>query len=272
MNWHAHASHELEIAEVKQMQLDHNAAKFWGWHEGMFIAGNDDLIALRLYTGHTYENVTRALWKKLCAGAELVADIGTHSGIFTLDAYRAGALRVFSAEPHPINYSRLVMNLRYNGFDAGGAFFGAIGSENQIDFLLVKQMYLCHAAGRVGLHNENGTEFPVKVVRMDSILPKRIWAKLKAVKIDAENYTPNVLDGMAGIFSEGNRPDMILECTYNGMTDKLKSLGYRFWRIWETGKIEEVEDLTPYNPNDNYNGTHEDCRNRFASVKELPKE
>jgi len=271
MNWAAHASHEMEIQEVQKMQTDRNSDKFWGWHEGMYIGGNDDLIALRLKTGNAYESVTRALWRKICKEAELVADIGTHSGIFTLDAYRSGAKKVFSAEPHPINYARMVLNLRHNGFPATGAFFGACGNVDKIDNLLVKQMYICHAAGRVGLHNKNGDEIPVRVIRLDTVLQPEKWQDLKAVKIDAENYTPNVIDGMSKIFAKGFRPDFIIECTESGMGDRLRSLGYRFWRIWETGTIEEVDDLAPHNPNNNYNGTHEDCRNRFASVKDLPE-
>jgi FkbM family methyltransferase len=266
-DWTPYARHELSFDEARELG---SQPKYWGWADGMFIAGNDDLIALRFKDGHGYESVTREIWKRVCKDAPLVADIGTHSGVFALDAYRAGAKLVFCAEPHPINFSRLVMNLRYNGFDYGGCFFGAIGDENKVGSLLVKNGYMVHAGGRMGLKNKNGMEYPAKCVRLDSVLNRDGWKDLKALKIDAENYTPKVINGMAGIFAEGYRPDLIIECLEEGMGGYLKGLGYRFWRIWESGTVEEVEDLLPYNPDNNYNGTHEYCRNRFASVNGLP--
>lgn len=269
IDWSKYAGHELRLEEVQQMTL--NTPKFWGWANGMFIGGNDDFIALRFHNGHAYEPVTRELWRRLCNGAEFVADIGTHSGTFTLDAFRAGAKIVFSAEPHPINYARLVLNIRYNGFSPLNAFFGAIGDEDKVSTLLVKNgLFNCHAAGRVGLHNKNGIEIPIRVGRLDSLFQQSAWPMLRALKIDAENYTPNVLVGMKGIFDAGHRPDLIIECTESGMGDMLKALGYKFWRIWETGRIEPADDLAPHNPDNNYNGTDEDCRNRFASVRGLP--
>jgi len=258
--------HEVPLNEVRD--LFKNTPKTWGFVGGMFIGGNDDGIALRFLHGKQYEPMTRNLWRLLCKDAELVADIGAHTGTFTLDAWNSGAKFVFSAEPHPINYSRLVLNLRYNGFPCGGVMYGAMGDVDKIDMLLVKQMFLCHAAGRVGMHNVNGHELPVRVHRMDTLIEEEFWPTLKVVKIDAENYTLNTLVGMGKILN--HKPDLILECTQTGMTEVLKPLGYRFWNIWETGKIEEVEDLTPYNPGNNYNGTDEDCRNRFCSVKGLP--
>jgi FkbM family methyltransferase len=260
------ARHELRLSEVKAMS---GGRKYWGFAEGMFIAGNDDMIALRFLNGHGYESVTREIWKRCCRGAGLVADVGTHSGVFSLDAWRAGAQAVFSAEPHPINYSRLVMNLRFNGFDPSGCFFGAMGDVDRVGNLRVNGgLIYVHAAGRMDVGG--GLEFPVRMRRLDSVILEAGWKDLAVVKIDAENFTPNVIDGMGKIFEAGHRPDLIIECIDGGMGPKLKSLGYKFWRIWETGRVEEVDDLVPHNPGKNYNGTDEDCRNRFASVRGLP--
>jgi FkbM family methyltransferase len=274
IDWSQYASHELLLDELTALNRADsvNKTKHWGWVNGMYCAGNDDMISFRFHKGHNYESVTRELWKRLCKGAELVADIGTHSGIFTLDAYKAGAKLVLAVEPHPINFARMVMNLRYNGFDYSGTFFGAAGDEDRDGSLVISDgLFRCHAASRMDVDKKGDQqELPTRLVRVDSVIHTDYWPKLKVVKIDAENFTPNVLLGMERIFSAGFRPDLIIECTESGMGDHLKGLGYKFWRIWETGKIEEVEDLTPYNPGNNYNGTDEDCRNRFASVRGLP--
>jgi len=268
IDWSQYAHHELTLKEVQQLS---KSAKIWGWVDGMYLAGNDDMIALRFANGKNYETVTRELWRRLCSKERLAIDVGTHSGIFTLDAFRAGCKRVLSIEPHPINYARLVMNVRYNGFPTDGLFYGAVGDENKVSALLVKtQLIFVHAAGRMGMHNEKGQELPQRSMRLDTLIPKQMWGEVDVAKIDAENWTLNALKGMGGVLD--HKPELILECTEPGMGEFLKPLGYRFWRIWETGKIEEVEDLIPHNPNNNYNGTDEDCRNRFASVRGLPED
>lgn len=261
------AAHEMSLDEVVRMNAENKG--YWGWANGMFIAGSDDFIAMRFKTGHEYESVTRALWRKLCKDAPLVADIGTHSGVFTLDAFRAGANAVICAEPHPINYSRLVMNLRKNGFPCAGVFYGAIGDSNRLGSLLVKgALTHCNAGNRMDMKNPNGHELPVRVQRLDTLVPQSMWPDLKVVKIDAENWTPQVLIGMGDMLKHA--PDLIVECIESGMAEILKPYGYKFWKIFESGRIEETNDVEPYNPEKNYNGTHEDCRNRFASVRGLP--
>lgn len=260
---------ELGIVRMREIA---QRPKLWGWVEAegyqMYQAGNDDMIALRFMSGHTYEPQTRALWRKLCSKAQIAVDVGTHSGVFSLDAHLAGAKFVLSIEPHPVNYARLVMNLRRNNFKYDGVFLGGASNENTVRMMLVKDMYRVHAAGRVGVKNANGTEIPVRVATLDSLLKPELHAKVAVVKIDAENLTPAVLEGMPKILE--HRPDLIIECTESGMGEKLRALGYKFWRIWENREIEEVGDLSPHNPGNNYNGTDENCRNRFASVRGLP--
>ena len=277
VDWSQYARPELGLKDVQD--LSRKTAKHWGFvpvgnvgHEKtsmMFEGGNDDFIVLRFLNKKWYESVTRELWRRICTDAPLVVDVGTHSGIFTMDAFRAGAKRVVSCEPHPINYARLVLNLRANGYPTEGLFYGAVGDENKVSALLVKNgLTHCHAAGRMDMHNPNGMEIPTRVARLDALIPQEMWPELRAVKIDAENWTPHVIRGMGKILE--HHPDLIIECTEPGMGEMLKPYGYRFWRIWETGKIEETDDLLPHNPNKNYNGTDEDCRNRLASVRGLP--
>jgi FkbM family methyltransferase len=260
---------EIGIVRLREIA---GRQKYWGWVEAegylMYQGGNDDMIALRFQSGHTYEPQTRALWRKLCSRAEIAVDVGTHSGVFTLDAHLAGAKLVLSVEPHPINYARLVMNMRRNNFTCDGVFLGAAGDEDAVRMMMVKEIYRVHAAGQVGVDSDDGIHIPVRVARLDSLVNAEMHAKVSVLKIDAENLTPAVLDGMPKILE--HRPDLIVECTEGGLTEKLRPLGYKFWRIWENREIEGVDDLAPHNPGDNYNGTDENCRNRFASCKGLP--
>jgi FkbM family methyltransferase len=254
--------HEASLREIQN--LFKTTPKTWGWVNGMFLGGNDDLITLRFLRGLDYEPHTRKIWRELSKNAEWVVDVGSHSGLFTIEAFRSGAKKVLSAEPNPINYSRLVLNLRYNGFSVDNAYFGAIGDQNTVQMLAMSNLTFCNAAG--SLYKQGNIKIPVRVVRLDTLLAKDDWPKVKVLKIDAENATPQVLRGMGGILE--HKPDIILECTQDGMEEILKPCGYNYWKIWEDGRLEE-SDLKPFNPDNNYNGTHEDCRNRLCSVKGL---
>lgn len=77
---------------IKDLRRDSN---YWGWvnHDGykMFLGGSDCGVALRLNAGFDYEPESLKLWANLCKGSELAVDIGAHTGIYSLAAFRHGA-------------------------------------------------------------------------------------------------------------------------------------------------------------------------------------
>lgn len=254
------------MTAVRKIQELIDGPEFWGWVEGMYLAGNDCGIALRLKAGQDYEPQSRKLWREICKGAELVIDVGAHTGIYSLDAWKAGAKNVCSIEPYHLNFARLVMNLRHAGFDANSAFCIAAGSENKYTQLTVNTpTHYCSSGARIGAAakiTERSRHHPVKMKMLDSLIKREYHAKVAAVKIDTEFAGCEVLKGMTEILS--HRPDLILECVENGMGDILKPLGYHFYKIVERGPhagLHKVEDLIPDVP-----VTH-DSPNRYATVK-----
>jgi FkbM family methyltransferase len=248
-----------EIGLGRLHELQRESKHRFEWADGMYCAGSDDGVALRLLSGLEYEPVSRRVWSKLCAGAELVIDVGAHTGRFTLDAYLAGAKAVLAVEPNPVNYGRLCLNVRANRFNPEGLFFGAAGDRNGVaEFSVPSSASLCSSGGRLGRDAKHDC-YPVRMVRIDDLLLDELRDRVRAVKVDVEGSVGAVLRGIPKILE--SHPPLILEVIEGGLTEILKPLGYRFWRINEgTGAIVESPDCEP---NDTFD---ESSRNVLVSV------
>ena len=83
----------------------------------MFICEMDDLVAARLFWLKAFEPMSSLLWCALCKRTDHALDIGAHSGYYTLLGKRVNpSLSILSFEPHPTVFSRLMVNIRANGF------------------------------------------------------------------------------------------------------------------------------------------------------------
>ena len=236
---------------------------YWGWVNGdLYLGKNDDGVAMRLHDGQPYEPVTRNLWRTLAAKAEIAVDIGAHTGLFTIEAFRAGAKEVLSIEPYHMNYARCVMNVRHAGFGTEGIVFCAAGERDETaDFSVAAPNFYCSAGGSTKEKQKDAGVYPIVVRRLDSIVKEQFHDRIGVIKIDTEKTGAEILRGMPKILS--HRPDLILECTEYGLAETLRPLGYRFYRIDEKAGLSEVDDLIPDNP------FSFDTPNRYATVKEI---
>lgn len=213
----------------------------WGWVGGLYLGGNDDGVALRLHAGQGYEIESRRLWMRLCEGGGLAVDVGAHTGIYSLDGWRAGA-QVLSVEPYHLNFGRLVLNLRHSGFPVDSCVNCAVSDEEGVQNLLVKTPTgYCSTGGRVGLARPDVVPCPVMTKRLDALLKPAFHANVRAVKIDTEGHGVRVLRGMPQILSY--KPDLILECIEEGLDKELP--GYRFYVIDEEEGLKPCDSLTP---------------------------
>ena len=253
------------LKNIRELQLK---PKHYGWVQGLYLAGNDCGIAMRLLDGQDYEPESRKLWRSLCKDAKIAIDVGAHTGIYSLDGWKAGAKEVLSFEPYHINYARLVMNLRYSGIDATYSMFCALSDINGITAVVVRAPnHYCSAGAHlgydplVGHKTHDSGEFPVYVRTLDSLIAEEHRSGIKVVKIDTEGHGLRVLKGMSEILL--HQPDLILECIEEGMGEFLKPFGYKFYRIHEKTGLHAVDRLLPDNPVDMQSP------NRFATVRSL---
>lgn len=134
----------------------------------MFLAGADDGVALRFFWNGGYEKFTTTLWSKFAARSKnIVVDIGAHTGSYTLAALASGCKVVVSFEPHFMNFSRLLMNLRGNGFGTEGANMLGVGRTNEENFLSIStNLGYLTTGGKVGAR-KGCANFPITLVSLD---------------------------------------------------------------------------------------------------------
>lgn len=215
-------------------------ANVWGWVQldgfEMYLAGNDCGVCLKTLYGQPYEPQSLALWKSIAKG--VVVDVGAHTGVYTLAALKQGA-DVFSIEPYALNYARLMMNVRKNGFDGSGLFpFAAADTDGAEMFTVSSNQSYCTSGGRLG--SDGKRTFLVPTLRLDAV----IYGPVTAIKIDVEGAAKRVLRGAERTLRE-SRPDLLIECTEDGLTEILAPLGYKFFVVNEEQGLEPCNDLRP---------------------------
>jgi FkbM family methyltransferase len=215
----------------------------------MYCGGGDDAIALRFYWNGCYENATLALWAKLASNNQYILDIGAHTGAYTLAALSANKIgRVFSFEPHFMNYARLNLNLRLNGYKTENAFMLAIGENSEVlPFSISTSIDYLSSGGSVGVREGGSTQY-VQAVAIDEFFDSKKFP-IQMMKIDVEGYEGNCLRGMKRML-QSDHPIIFFECI-NSKSGKevqniLDDLGYQFFIINdETGDIRKINEIHP---------------------------
>jgi FkbM family methyltransferase len=181
----------------------------------MAILGNDDGVALRFYHNGHYEKFTLDIWSKLALSSKLILDVGAHTGSYTLSARVASpSSKVISFEPHYLNFGRLALNLRANGFEPSDVHMIAASDKNQnVYFQVPKDLDYHSSGGKISENSksQNYHGYWVNSVSLDNFLLEEAKNSVDLVKIDTEGHELNVLKGMTKII-EINHPTIFFEC------------------------------------------------------------
>lgn len=204
-----------------------------GLHFVMFLCDRDDGIALRLLWKREFEPASLSIWRRLVTDADLVVDVGGHTGIYSIVAGLANPkASVHTFEPHEMNFGRLLLNLRANGLTGKNSHnLAASRSAGAVPFRVKINHYLS-AGGSVVSEEEEFAKM-VPSGPLDDHVP--LTARNVCVKIDVEGHEVEVLSGMPKLLDL--RPDVILECAFvPAMLEAqayLETAGYRFFHIDE---------------------------------------
>jgi len=216
----------------------------------MFLAGADDGVALRFFWNRAYEKVTLSLWGHFVRRGGVIIDIGAHTGAYTLAAYSINEKsKVISFEPHFMNFARLNMNLRGNGYSTSGINMLGVGEKNETQpFSISTNLSYLSTGGSVGVRS-NSIVQDIKLVSLDQYLPEKINSAVSLLKIDVEGHEAPCLRGMISLI-ERCRPVIFLECISGisgvEVTDILQKFGYIFFVIDDvTGTISSVDTIFP---------------------------
>jgi FkbM family methyltransferase len=217
---------------------------YWGWVDcepkqgtrfRMLLGGSDDGVALRFFWNGGYERKTLQLWTELASRADWVVDVGAHTGAYSLAALAANRSGgVASFEPYFMNFARLNLNLRSNGFRTSHAWMLAVGERNEVLPFRIKTGpdYLTTGGG-IG-SSQDALNINVQAVSLDGYLPAEIHPRVSLMKLDVEGYEATCLRGMTALLDRA-APDIFFECVDKAggqaVQAILQPLGYQFFEI-----------------------------------------
>ena len=193
----------------------------------MFNNADDVVAAHYLYAGPaSFERETLRLWVHLARQANFIFDVGAFTGVFSLAAVAAHpTCFVMAFEPSSVTYSRLLVNISANGFDARIApVWSGLGKENgKLDLHHPSGVYVLSSdesfvTDRIG---EPWFSEAVPVLTLDHLLANQDrlrtqiiidsdFSSVDLIKIDVEGFELDVLEGMRGAFGR-DRPTAIIE-------------------------------------------------------------
>jgi len=217
----------------------------------MFLGGNDDGIALRLYWNKSYEPKALKTWSALAKRCELALDIGAHTGIYTLAARVSNpGLSVAAFEASPANFYRMNLNLRANGLSTGNTFQKAVWSKTEIVRFSVHPDRDYLSSGNLVGAAKDATIISVEGVALDEFMLPELWARVGMLKIDIEGREGEAIKGMMKML-QAAKPIMFFECinaaSGAAMEAALRPMGYRFCEVDDdAGTITLVDAITPY--------------------------
>lgn len=199
-----------------------------------------------------YINYSLDLWTKWCKEGGVFIDVGAHTGIFSLAClYSNYSNKLVAIEPSPINFYRILTNLRLNDpglLNRSSLFNNAASNETKnikFDFRTDDYSYL----SKGGKINEKGID--LKAIKLDDLNFSDANTKIKAIKIDTEGEDLYVLAGSVMLL-EKHRPNIIIETRKSNLKEiknLLIKMGYtKIYYLNDSG-VEEYDFKNVFNRN-----------------------
>lgn len=212
---------------------------------------SDDTTAHDFYYG-TYLNPTLIKWGEWCKRKGTFIDIGAHTGVYSLTCLLANSKNnLISIEPLPINYFRILSNIRLNGvglLQRCAIFNIAVSDQNKIINFSNPTQYDITYLSKGGKIASQGID--MKAISIDSLKFGNEDTKIHGIKIDTEGEDYSVLLGGERLIRK-YMPKIIVEArkeNYINIINLLKKFGYK--NLYTINK-----ENTPINEMDiNFNG------------------
>ena len=211
--------------------------------------GGDSIASrLYLYGKNSFESESLDIFTKLVLlnSVNTVFDVGANTGIYSLAASSVdSSVDVYSFEPMPNIYQRLLANVECNSFFKIKVYDIALSDQTGlIDFRFMPSITV-PTGGSAAKEGWQGIQkISVRSASLDSFCLKEKVDRLDLIKLDTELTEPSVLKGGMEIISEC-KPFIICEVldehSSNELTLLLNVIGYRFFHISSVGLIEKVK-------------------------------
>ena len=182
------------------------------WINGakMIIAPGETGLTGNIYCGlHEFSDMAYML--HILKKEDLFVDVGANSGSYTILAAAAVGAKVFSFEPVPSTYTRLLNNVHINNIENNvNCFNVAVGDKESYITLTTNIDTMNHVCLK---HDEKDDIIQVKMVTLDSLLHSNIPS---LIKIDVEGYETAVIEGASNVLENQKLHSIIIELNGSG--------------------------------------------------------
>lgn len=223
--------------EIIKLLIDGKEVNTLIHKSGITILGLDYKV-LRIFKD-IYENHVYTPDGFMINENDVVFDIGANVGVFSLYASTKKGTKVYSFEPHPINFELLSKNIAINSRDNINAFQIALGSLNE--------KRIMKETDSIGHHLLNSSNTPDKIEHSITIAVKTIetffnennLTTIDFLKLDCEGSEGEIINSISPIlFTKIDKivmefHDNLSILSHNEIIEKLKSAGFKIQLEWD---------------------------------------
>lgn len=162
----------------------------WEFTDGYKIKSTGEDVAAICET-NIIEDYTKLSGLTIKPG-DIVFDIGAHIGSFSIFAASKGAT-VYSFEPSPLNYEKLVANIALNGYE-GKIFPHNVAITNKVG---KSKLFVSETDGGVNsLKESNEGALEIETLTIEKVIEKYSLKSIDFLKIDIEGSEYDVLPNL----------------------------------------------------------------------------
>lgn len=208
----------------------------------MLCINNDDTNVLDSLSQNNFPGIPLIKWSRWSSDKPgIYIDIGAHSGIYSLLAAASNKKnKLISLEPLPINYYRILTNIRLNGYFFNRFIILNVAASNEnkkVKFSIDSDISHLSKGGKISDEGIN-----VNAIKLDELIFKSNQ-KVCGLKIDTEGEDLSVLIGAKNII-KNNFPKIIIEAREKNIREIrnfLKDVGYNY--VYENDPNENEIEL-----------------------------
>lgn len=163
-----------------------------------------------------WEPTITAWFQRLLRPGDVVLDVGANLGYFTLLSSRlvGSTGHVFAVEPGRRNRERLTGNLQLNG--ARNVTVLPYGAWDAADRAVLRTKKGGSGTATLGVVEHSVREEACELVRLDEVVPREYWPRVKLIKIDVEGAEYRALHGLLPILHAAPAASIICEVNPDG--------------------------------------------------------
>ena len=200
-----------------------------------------DLVGSVLAISGRWEPNVTALFRALLRPGDVCIDVGANIGYFTLLASRLVGPdgRVHAFEPEPAAVAALEANVGLNHV-TNVAVHAVAAGESEREAVIGAPPPGNAASASLAAAGEPGS--PIRVRRVDAVVPAQDRRRARLVKIDVEGAEAEVLRSLDTVFAEGAHPAVVVEITAGRQGDAGRDAVAALCERWSLRPLELVDE------------------------------